>query len=419
MIRILLKGYLGTQMPYIYKRTKETPPPKDYEVCYISHVGRHGARYLVKPEAITALLACLQKAKCKGQLTPCGEQVAKELSEIYSLEMGQAGKLTKTGLRMEMGIAKRMVEKYRPVFNKQVISISTNTERTKASMAAFLVRVQEEVPTAKIEAGYVEGEDPILRFFDLNKAYLDYQAQGYWHEILKTFEKRKSVEKQVLGKLFKPKFIAEVPKDFVSEIYKIYCNQFDIVGDFKLGQLFTLEELKFLWENENLRQYLEKGPSWKGQCLPTNIAFPLLMDFLAQAERAIKQDDVGVNLRFAHAETIIPFSGLLRINGFFNQICQAEHVAKIWQDYWVAPMAANLQWIFYKGSEEQPILVKFLYNESEVTLPIYSAYLPYYKWEEMKAFYLNILKQLQLDWQQNLLSMVKSYKGERCPKVCP
>ena len=51
-----------------------------------------------------------------------------------------------------------------------------------------------------------------------------------------------------------------------------------------------------------------------------------------------------------------------------------------WKDYEIAPMAANVQWIFYHDKARE-IWVKFLLNEKEMTLPVSTSRFPYYRWE--------------------------------------
>ena len=63
----------------------------------------------------------------------------------------------------------------------------------------------------------------------------------------------------------------------------------------------------------------------------------------------------------------------------------------VWQDYRVSPMGANLQLIFYRNKKND-ILVKFLLNEREVTLPLKSKTLPYYLWKEVKTFLAEVLE---------------------------
>ena len=77
-----------------------------------------------------------------------------------------------------------------------------------------------------------------------------------------------------------------------------------------------------------------------------------------------------------------------------------------WNDFKIIPMAANLQMIFYKAPNK-PVLVKILYNEIEQTLPVPCGVsdqrretknerncpaAPYYRWDDVREFYNNILK---------------------------
>ena len=73
-----------------------------------------------------------------------------------------------------------------------------------------------------------------------------------------------------------------------------------------------------------------------------------------------------------------------------------ENLHKVWRDYEISPMAANVQFVFYKSSKKgAPILVKVMLNEVEQKLPVTcdSATVkncpaaPYYRWDDVKEFY--------------------------------
>ena len=68
----------------------------------------------------------------------------------------------------------------------------------------------------------------------------------------------------------------------------------------------------------------------------------------------------------------------------------AEKYHLAWQDFRLSPMAGNLQLIFYRNSKEE-IWVKALLNEKPVKLPVDSEHAPYYRWEVVKAYWLNLL----------------------------
>ena len=61
-----------------------------------------------------------------------------------------------------------------------------------------------------------------------------------------------------------------------------------------------------------------------------------------------------------------------------------------WANYRIFPMASNIQLIFYrpKKGKDGDVLVKALLNEREVALPGNPVTGPYYKWADLKAYYL-------------------------------
>ena len=64
------------------------------------------------------------------------------------------------------------------------------------------------------------------------------------------------------------------------------------------------------------------------------------------------------------------------------QIVSPDSVSIYWQDYEIAPMAANVQWVFYRDKDCQ-VWVKILLNEQEATIPVVTSFFPYYRWEEV------------------------------------
>jgi len=61
-----------------------------------------------------------------------------------------------------------------------------------------------------------------------------------------------------------------------------------------------------------------------------------------------------------------------------------------WANYRIFAMASNIQLIFYrpKKGKDGDVLVKALLNEREVMLPGTPVTGPYYKWADLRAYYL-------------------------------
>ena len=69
--------------------------------------------------------------------------------------------------------------------------------------------------------------------------------------------------------------------------------------------------------------------------------------------------------------------------GTWNEVVPTEEVKEVWQVHNV-PMAANLQFIFYRNKAGD-ILVKPLYDEKNLVLPFEPFKGPYYRWSDFLA----------------------------------
>ena len=170
-------------------------------------------------------------------------------------------------------------------------------------------------------------------------------------------------------------------EEFVMALFSIAAILPDTGTPINLDGLFTIGEWDNYWQTQNLRQYMSKSSSPIGRMLPVAIAWPLLSEFIHSADEVIKgKSDTRANFRFAHAETVIPFVALMGIEGTDVKVVVPDSVSKYWKDYEIAPMAANVQWIFYHDKARE-IWVSFLLNEKEMTLPVSTSCFPYYRWE--------------------------------------
>lgn len=60
-------------------------------------------------------------------------------------------------------------------------------------------------------------------------------------------------------------------------------------------------------------------------------------------------------------------------------------------------MAANVQIIFYRKRGTDEIIVKFMLNEKETTIPIKSEIAPFYFWKDVEKFYRDYIGYLYRD----------------------
>ena len=131
------------------------------------------------------------------------------------------------------------------------------------------------------------------------------------------------------------------------------------------------------------------------------MACNLLRDILDKAEIAIASKTPSATLRFGHDTGILPLIALMHVGNAYCRVSDLNNLYKSWADFKLIPMAANIQFIFYKNSVGN-VLVKVLLNEEEVKLPLKTAG-PYYQWTEFQDYYEEVLSHIP-----NVRSSVKS-----------
>lgn len=382
----------STASVYYCNDTTDTPAPKDFIPFHIDHIARHGSRTHDSKSMVPNLYKLMNKADSLNLLTREGKLLRNQIDTIYHLMNHRWGDLTPLGARQHRDMARRMYHRFRPAFTPQdgkvtLVAQSTTVPRSMASMAAFVAEMRGYTPTAEFSMDPSNGYDNTLRFFK-GKEYQQYLSKGSWKKILRAYqEKHTPTRLRLIDRIFKKGWeqIILDPITFMTHLYALTIILPNTDYDISLYPWFTEEEKFDLWSANNLSQYLRKANSIPGKGLPVAIAKPLLKDMLATSQAAIDGNGVEANLRFAHGENTIPLLALLGIENAAVVEADPEKVAEVWQDFKYNPMATNIQWILYKNTDGK-ILVKVLFNEQEIKLPIDSEYAPYYDWELFQKY---------------------------------
>lgn len=380
-----IQQYAGTAMPYPIVKDSSVFFQDDMVPFYINHLGRHGARFPTSGKALNRVMEILESAQRENRLKSRGLTLLSIIQNLLGTFDGQWGKLSVVGEEEQQGIARRMIEHYPQLFSDsaKVQAIATYVPRCIHSMDAFLACMVEFNSSLHIQRNEGRQYNGILRFFDLNQSYVDYKENGDWRPIYETFVRQKISPVSVVKNFFleSGQETDKEAEEFVMALFSIAAILPDTGATTSLDGLFTIDEWHNYWQTQNLRQYMSKSSSPVGQMLPVAIAWPLLSEFIHSVDEVIKgKSDIRANFRFAHAETVIPFVALMGIEGTDVQVSVPDSVSKYWKDYEIAPMAANVQWIFYHDKARE-IWVKILLNEKEMTLPVSTSRFPYYRWE--------------------------------------
>jgi hypothetical protein len=85
---------------------------------------------------------------------------------------------------------------------------------------------------------------------------------------------------------------------------------------------------------------------------------------------------------------VLPLACLMELDSCGVVVERLEDLDSHWQNYKIFPMACNIQLIFYKPKKgDGDILVKALLNEREVSLPVPTTMHPYYRWNDLRAYW--------------------------------
>ena len=162
--------------------------------------------------------------------------------------------------------------------------------------------------------------------------------------------------------------------------------------------LFTTDEMI-----DGFRAYNAGWCLWEGLmpgAQPSYYAhYPLLINFLDEAEQMIRSGKSGVRLRFGHDSTVLPFAYILGFQEAIHGTDDMEDLHNHFAIFRIIPMAGNIQLIFFRKQNSDDILVKFLMNENETSIPIKTDCYPFYHWKEVEHYYRNMLEEAHITYK--------------------
>lgn len=377
----------GVYMPYPDARPELTPVPEGYTPFYISHYGRHGSRYLINETDYSAPLEAMQKASEAGLLTPRGQELLARLEVIADEARGRAGELTPLGVEQHKGIARRLYEQCPEAFSDSasVTAVSTVRMRCAHSMFAFVEALKELNPRLDIPR---ESSMRHMYYLSYNTPQASYfnRADGPWAQPAHDFKAAMTQPARLMADLFTDTDAAAAivkPEDLMWQLYWVAVDAPNMITGTRLWDFFTPEELFNLWQSFNYEFYTRNSVNPINEGLFTDSAKGLLRDMLTHADEYITAGKTGATLRFGHDSTIIPFAGLMHFDNCDGNETDPAKLYETYADWRVSPMASNVQLRFYRNNDGD-ILVKFMMNERETSIPCKTDNYPYYRWEDAR-----------------------------------
>lgn len=385
----------SNQMAYPTPTQALTPAPEGYKPFYISHYGRHGSRYLINPKDYSYPHEVLKSADSAGVLTPLGKNVLKRYEIIIQEADNRYGELTPLGAEQHRQIARRMYERFPEVFegNVWVDAKSTVVIRCILSMTNELTELTRLNPKLRIRHDASMHDMYYMNFND--KELLKKKWNKESNDVYEKYFKEMVNYDYAFCQLFTDtSFIwrkADARK-FYEKLFHTANNLQNLEARKKvtLYDLFTDEDIYNNWRVANMWWYLGYGFSQLNGGKQPYVQRNLLRKIIEEADSCIVLQNPGATLRFGHETMVMPLTVLMGLNGYDLVTDDYAHLdQKGWVNYRIFPMGANIQLVFYRrNTGNKDVLVKVLLNENEATLPIKSNTAPYYKWSEVRDYYI-------------------------------
>lgn len=377
---------------YFGGKTKLSKAPEGYKPFYISHYGRHGSRYMLSNKAYHETIAILQKADSAGVLTKLGKKTLRKLRVAYADATGRAGELTRLGGRQHEGIAERMYHRFPEVFTRgsRIQAYSTLVHRCQESMQFFCGRLKHLNHDIDIYQRTDKEDSYFMQFakVDLPDGPLQHEIDSITRHLEDSLYHSVDITPRLFTDLG---WIDRNVKDRYRLTYRFYdiASDMQCVPELKLSftNLFTKEELYNLWYEGNYGWSVGHGfmDGTKPRYLNVH---NLLRHIMEAADKGLKQDHSNATLRFGHDTYVVPLAYLFGFDGVrqFPDPAHLRDMPSYYTDFRVTPMGANIQLIFFRKPGSDDVLVQFMLNEVEKTLPIASDCAPFYHWKDVRAF---------------------------------
>ncbi len=381
-----------------------TPAPDGYTPFFLNHYGRHGSRWLIGKRAYDFPVEQLEIGGRNGMLTQRGQPVLGVARQLRHAALMRDGELSDVGHEQHQRIARRMFYNFPQIFDgdAHVTARSTVVIRCILSMQnevdvlkSLNPKLNISTDASKAEMYYMNYDDPVVQ--PLRK-----EAYKYFEEQYEQYIKPDDMLQRLFSNL-----------DFAHDSIdggELMTTLFDLIGNMQshhaydnidLWDVFSLDDAYNVWAYNNMRWYVFSGETPLTQCRVDYMEANLLRNFIEDADRAINQGGNSASLRFGHESVVLPLVCLMGLNGMDYQTTDLTTLDQHWRSYEVFPMACNVQMVYYRN-DAGDILVKILLNEREASLPVATDIAPYYRWSDVRDYFLD-----KLSRQPNIQSVIQ------------
>lgn len=372
--------------------------PAGYKSFYISHYGRHGARNHSSSSDFDKIFRLFTTARQRGLLTERGEEFLKIYEPLYPKLRNCGGDLTPEGAEQQYKIAHNMYRAHRHIFRRgaRIDAVSTTVPRCILTMTAFGDQLLRENPRLQISLQASNSTMAFTNPFSLYNPDVQPTDEGYnnknawWQKDSQKMFDEKLDPAAVFSPLIKDLSLLDeisTPRKLEDALFAIAVSaQCNSLIDRRLLDFIPIEEICRLYECHNFRFFASKGPDTlyqKGR--QWAFVWRTMQDILDKADSDLQTGEYAARLRFGHDIIVMSLLVLLDIDGYNKPVGSLDEVSGAFRSY-EYPMSLNTQFVFYKNRKGD-VLVRLLYNERDIALPIPDCGTPYfYRWQDFRQY---------------------------------
>lgn len=389
----------GTKAPYTPQQNPQAyqHAPAGFTPVFTENVSRHGSRAASDSEDGDLILALWEEAESQGQLTRRGSEFGPVVRSLLdAMAKVGYGNLSGRGKQEMQGTATRMEQRLPELFaqiaeeNKKIDVVSSGQTRAVDSGKAFTAALAATDPDLAPLIGATRTDKDLLYFHKAagGAAYRDYIAND--ERLAKTLKSitdqpaTHGAARSVLEKLFKPAFVQRIADgdfssigsdvDAAEAVYNLYGiapamrNESPGGKGWGMDRYISHSDAAWFGYLSDAEDFYQKGPGFADSDITYKMSDVLLDDLFKKVEaKRNGTSDLGAELRFTHAEELIPLAALLGLPGSTKAATDEQpytYAGNPWRGASVSPLGANIQWdVFRKGDT---YLVRMLYNEKEI-----------------------------------------------------
>ncbi len=373
--------------------------PQGYKPFYINGYFRHGARHIDDDTTYPRVYGALEKADSSGILTDFGKAIYARLKPFKKNVMYREGDLTLLGYRQSRELGARMVENYPEVFEGKpyIGAEATNVLRVSATMQSVIEGILQKrfglaidrVENSRSFLPYLNPYGSVCPGRTVRDAAV-VSGKGVWRDKYETLRGSKIDADAFLSRIFSDPESVKSEYDAYDLEWRFWLMASLMQGldrQVPLWDMFTQEEIMAWAEVENYKYFAQKGREPLTGGRGAGLGARTLRHILEESRFDIVAGKHGVNLNFGHDGTLMAVMANLQAGDWAVESADPEEIFQKWH-YWDIPMGANLQFVFYRGPQDD-ILVRVMLNEEDVRLPLEAEKDAFYSWSDLYDYYIH------------------------------